>query len=286
MAAAVGVVGLLAPLPALRSEAQRAGALAVMIVSWGILLASLVPGRRRPQRARPARLARGAGAAAVAVIVALVVAVLVVRAILARPTIWFVLLGIALPIRIPVSLGSQEGNLLVPLYAVVLLGLAAWIWGRVRGSIEAPAPEGPGGGRRAARRLRGLPPGVHALEQRRGRGHREGGVLLPAVHAPLRPGGGLVAAGAGARRPGDHHHRRGRDRRRRRPVPVRDPRDLVERDALAGQRLQPLLPRERDLLRPQHPGPVPGARRSWPPWRWPGCGAARWSCGASRWPCR
>ena len=41
--AAVGVVGLLAPLPALRSEAQRAGALAVMIVSWGFLAASLVP---------------------------------------------------------------------------------------------------------------------------------------------------------------------------------------------------------------------------------------------------
>ena len=143
VAAAVGVVGLLAPLPALRSEAQRAGALAVMIVSWGILAASLVPGHDArsglDRLGSPAR----AGAAAVAVIVALVVAALVVRAIVARPTIWFVLLGIALPIRIPVSLGSQEGNLLVPLYAVVLLGLAAWIWGRVRGSIDGPAPEGP-----------------------------------------------------------------------------------------------------------------------------------------------
>ena len=110
VAAAVGVVGLLAPLPALRSEAQRAGALAVMIVSWGILAASLVPGHDArsglDRLGSPAR----AGAAAVAVIVALVVAALVVRAIVARPTIWFVLLGIALPIRIPVSLGSQEAQ--------------------------------------------------------------------------------------------------------------------------------------------------------------------------------
>ena len=56
-------------------------------------------------------------------IVALVVAALAGRAaIVARPTIWFVLLGIALPIRIPVSIGSQEGNLLVPLYAVIAAG--------------------------------------------------------------------------------------------------------------------------------------------------------------------
>ena len=143
VAAAVGVVGLLAPLPALRSEAQRAGALAVMIVSWGILLASLVPQKDASSGLHRLDSPAKAGVAAAIVIVALVVAALLVRAILARPTIWFVLLGIALPIRIPVSLGSQEGNLLVPLYAVVLLGLAAWIWGRVRGRIDTPAPEGP-----------------------------------------------------------------------------------------------------------------------------------------------
>ena len=45
------------------------------------------------------------------------------------------LLGIALPIRIPVTFGSQEGNLLVPLYGVILLGLIAFVWGRVRGRI-------------------------------------------------------------------------------------------------------------------------------------------------------
>ena len=43
IAAALGVVGLLAPLPLLRSEAQRAAALALTLASWGFLLASLVP---------------------------------------------------------------------------------------------------------------------------------------------------------------------------------------------------------------------------------------------------
>ena len=104
--------------------------------------------------------ARAGAAAVVAVIVAVVVVVLCVRAILARPTVWFVLLGIALPIRIPVSLGSQEGNLLVPLYAVILLGLVAWIWGRVARPHRPARAGGPGGARRAARRVRGLPPGL------------------------------------------------------------------------------------------------------------------------------
>jgi O-antigen ligase len=143
VAAAAGVVGLLAPLPALRSEAQRAAALAVTMVSWAILLVSLVP--EDDARSALDRLdsPAAAGAAAAAVIVGLVLAVVTVRAIVARPTIWFALLGIALPIRVPVSLGSQEGNLLVPLYVVVLLGLAAWIWGRARGRVAAAAPEGP-----------------------------------------------------------------------------------------------------------------------------------------------
>lgn len=143
VAAAVGVAGLLAPLPALRAEAQRAASVALMLGAWGFLLAGLVPG----DDARDALDRLGsplrAGAAAVAVVAAIVVAVLLVRAILARPTIWFVLLGIALPIRTPVSLGSREANLLVPLYAVILLGLVAWVWGRVRGRIAAPALEGP-----------------------------------------------------------------------------------------------------------------------------------------------
>ena len=130
-------------------------------------------------------------------IVALVIAVLLVRAILARPTIWFVLLGIALPIRIPVSLGTQEGNLLVPLYAVMLLGLAAWVWGRARGRIDRPAPEGPGCSPR--RSPPSSPsPGLTALERR----HLEAPTkavffYLPFI-APLRPDGRVVGTRARA----------------------------------------------------------------------------------------
>jgi O-antigen ligase len=69
--------------------------------------------------------------------VAIVVLVLLVRLVLARPWVWFVLLAVSLPIRIPVSFGSsdQQANLLVPLYGVIVLGLVAWIWGRVRGRL-------------------------------------------------------------------------------------------------------------------------------------------------------
>ena len=142
-AAAFAVLALLLPLPRLRSEGQRAGALAVLVASWAVLLATLVP--EGDARNGLDRLASPlpAVAAVVGVVVAVAVVVIVVQVILARPTVWFVLLGIALPIRIPVTFGSQEGNLLVPLYGVILLGLIAFIWGRVRGRIPQPAPEGP-----------------------------------------------------------------------------------------------------------------------------------------------
>ena len=143
VAAAVGVAGLLAPLPALRAEAQRAASAALLLGAWGFLLAGLVPGDDARDALDRLDSPLRAGAAIVALAVAIVVTVLLVRAILARPTIWFVLLGLALPIRTPVSLGSQEANLLVPLYAVILLGLVTWIWGRARGRIAAPALEGP-----------------------------------------------------------------------------------------------------------------------------------------------
>jgi O-antigen ligase len=143
VAAALAVLGLLLPLPRLRSEAQRAASMAVLIVAWGVILGSLVPADDARDGLDRLASPLAAGAAAVGLVVAAVVVVVGVRVVLARPTVWFVLLGIALPIRIPVSFGSQEGNLLVPLYAVVVLGLVAFAWGRVRGRIDRPAPEGP-----------------------------------------------------------------------------------------------------------------------------------------------
>ena len=143
IAAAVGVAGLIAPLPVLRSEAQRAASLAVALAAWALLLASLVPGDDARSALDRFTSPTGAVAGVVALAVAAAVLVVGVRVILARPVVWFVLLGIALPIRIPVTIGATEGNLLVPLYAVILLGIAAWVWGRLRGRITAPSDEGP-----------------------------------------------------------------------------------------------------------------------------------------------
>ena len=142
IAAALGIVGLLAPLPLLRSEAQRAAALALTLASWGFLLASLVPDGETSAGIDRLSSPATAGAAVAGLIVVLVALGVGVRIVLARPTVWFALLGLTAPIRIPVSIGSEDANLLVPLYAVIVLGLVAWTWGRVRGRIEAPAAEG------------------------------------------------------------------------------------------------------------------------------------------------
>ena len=45
-----------------------------------------------------------------------------------KPWVWFLLLGLALPVRIPISLGGDDANLLLPLYAVIVLGLAVLWW--------------------------------------------------------------------------------------------------------------------------------------------------------------
>ena len=135
--------GLLLPLAGLRAEYQRAASAALLIGAWGWLLAGLVPGGDAKDAAErfdsPVRIV----ALVVAVVVGVLVAAWLVRVVVRNPTVWFVLLGIALPIRTPVTIGSQEANLLVPLYAVIVLGLIAWVWGRARGHIATPALEGP-----------------------------------------------------------------------------------------------------------------------------------------------
>ena len=143
IAAALGVAGLLLPVAWLRAEYQRAASVALLLGAWGWLLAGLVPGHDAKDAARrfesPVRIV----VLVVAVVVGVLVAAWLVRLFVRTPTVWFVLLGIALPIRTPVTIGSQEANLLVPLYVLILLGLIAWVWGRVRGNLPAPANEGP-----------------------------------------------------------------------------------------------------------------------------------------------
>ena len=128
--AALGVVALLdvVPLP-VRPAARRAGGLVAALAGSGVMLGTLVPGDAADALRSPA----GAGAAAVALVVLAGLAYGGVRAVLGRPWIWFVLLALALPVRIPVTLGGEEANLLVPLYAVIGLGLLAWVAARARG---------------------------------------------------------------------------------------------------------------------------------------------------------
>ena len=126
--AAVGVLAFLLPLERpLSTTARRRLGLGLMGVGWIVLVGTLLP----DDAADNLSAARGLGAV-IAILVALAALWIGVRVVLARPWIWFVLLALALPIRLPVQLGSQEANLLVPLYAVIALGLAAWIVGRAR----------------------------------------------------------------------------------------------------------------------------------------------------------
>lgn len=139
--AALGLLALLLPPAGMRrGEAVRGAGLAAAVLGALLILVSLVPGddlRSALERlASPA--AGGAAAAGLAVLVAAMV--VGVRAVVARPTVWFVLLGLTLPIRVPVSLGSQEANLLLPLYLVIALGVIAWLWARLSGRVSAAAP--------------------------------------------------------------------------------------------------------------------------------------------------
>ncbi len=139
--AGLAVVGFLVPgRDAVAASARHAASLAVLVAAWILLGASLIErddaSRGWDQIASFPRI--GIALAALAVTVA--ACVILVRLIVARPVIWFVLLAVTLPIRIPVTVGSQSANLLVPLYAVVGLGLIAWIVGRRSGRFTTSTP--------------------------------------------------------------------------------------------------------------------------------------------------
>jgi O-antigen ligase len=88
-------------------------------------------------RNRPAVL--GAGA------VIAVVAVVAVGAVLAgrRPGIVAVAAAIAMPFRIPFTIGGQTANLLVPLYVVIAVGAVAFVVARLRAGRDEDTPSGP-----------------------------------------------------------------------------------------------------------------------------------------------
>lgn len=131
-AAIVGVAGIVVMLAPREVTAslripdmpRRVTGLGILLAAWVAMAATLVPSGLQDRLSRPA----WAGAAVVGVIVGLVVAAFIGRLLARRPWVWFLLLGLALPVRIPISIGGTDANLLVPLYGVIVLGLFTWFW--------------------------------------------------------------------------------------------------------------------------------------------------------------
>jgi O-antigen ligase len=143
--AAAAVLLLLVPWGSGRAVTlRRAFGLGLLLVAWLVLAISLVPSDDIDSAFSKLGKPVWAVAVAVGVLVGAAVAVVLIRAILSRPWIWFALVGLALPVRIPVPLGGESRNLLLPLYIVIVIGIAAWVWGRVRGKLddsgELPTP--------------------------------------------------------------------------------------------------------------------------------------------------
>ena len=132
VATALAVAGVFA-LPGLRARALAA--IAALVLAPVILLGELWDNAQIASlRDRPLALA---AALVVGVLAVAALAVLFVR----RPRLLPVLAFAALPFRIPVETGGESANLLVPLYAVVAGGVAAYAWVRLRGDRPGWAGE-------------------------------------------------------------------------------------------------------------------------------------------------
>jgi putative inorganic carbon (hco3(-)) transporter len=126
---AVGVLALLIPVPGLPATGRRVIGLVLVIGAWLTLALGLAPASVTDRLSTPA----GIGAGVIAVAVGAAIAYGAGRLVLARPTAWFVLLGLCLPLRIPVPIGGDQRNLLLPLYLVIIAGVSGWVVARVLG---------------------------------------------------------------------------------------------------------------------------------------------------------
>ncbi len=127
--AALGVVIMLAPTPLaawtrLPDRGRRIAGLAVLVIGWVVMAGTLVPQAASDRLSTPAGLAAGV----VGVLVGLGLLMLIGWLVAKRPWTWFLLLGLALPVRVPISVGGEDANLLLPLYGVIVLGLAVLWW--------------------------------------------------------------------------------------------------------------------------------------------------------------
>jgi O-antigen ligase len=129
-AALAGAGALLLPRPA-----QRAGAMLVALALVPVLVLGEVwdsPQFRTVRDHAPISIA--------AAIAGVGLVVLLARLLLKRPNAFPLLAVGALPFRIPVTVGGETANLLVPLYLVVAAGVLAYAWERLRPNPFAGGP--------------------------------------------------------------------------------------------------------------------------------------------------
>ncbi len=124
---AFGIVVMLAPREItapmrLPDAPRRVTGLGILIAAWITIVATLIPSGLQDTLSKPT----WGAATGVGIAVGLVVAWLLSRVLATRIWVWFLLLGIALPVRIPISVGGTDANLLLPLYGVIALGLFVW----------------------------------------------------------------------------------------------------------------------------------------------------------------
>jgi len=128
-AATAGLILMLAPAALAESarlpeRGRRLTGLVIMLIAWVMMAGTLVPDSVSDRLATPAGLAAGAAGVVIGLGLILVLGRLMAR----RPWTWFLLLGVALPVRIPISVGGEDANLLLPLYAVIAIGIAVLWW--------------------------------------------------------------------------------------------------------------------------------------------------------------
>lgn len=129
-AAALAVLALMFP-DANPNSPRRSALIGLLTGAWALLTASLIP---QGDVDRITDRLTGVGILVAVLALAAAIAVVLVNRF---PTLWFVLLAIALPIRLPLNIGSQSANLLLPLYCVIIVGVVALIVRSRRGTAAA-----------------------------------------------------------------------------------------------------------------------------------------------------
>ena len=139
--AAAGLVLMLTPAPLaeavrLPDRGRRLAGLAVLLIGWVVMAGTLVPDGLSSRLSSPVGLVAGV----VGVLVALALLMTLGWLVAKKPWTWFLLLGLALPVRIPIALGGESANLLLPLYGVIILGIAVLWWMERQGTRERTWP--------------------------------------------------------------------------------------------------------------------------------------------------